>query len=106
MCTLQAIADARTGQILLQNPQPGTRGSLGQNVLQQPGRWRFDASMGKSFKVREGKSILFRADAQNVFNHPEPAAPTLNINDLTVPFGNIATKTGIRQFQAQLRFTF
>ena len=106
LCTLQAVADAKTNQILLQNPQPGTRGTFGQNVLQLPGRWRFDASMGKSFKINETKSILFRADAQNVFNHPEPASPTLNINDATVQFGNIASKSGIRQFQAQLRFTF
>jgi hypothetical protein len=106
LCTLQAIADNNTGQILLQNPQPGTRGTLGQNVLQQPGRWRFDASLAKSFKLTESKRILFRADAQNVFNPPDPAAPTLNLNDATVPFGNIATKSGIRQFQAELRFTF
>src|SRR5262249_12846820 len=28
-CTLQAVTNAQTGQVVLQNPKPGTRGSLG-----------------------------------------------------------------------------
>ena len=80
-CTLNAIADAATGQILFQNPLPGTRGTLGQRAVYGPGRWRFDASMGKSFKIRESKSLQFRVDATNVLNHPEPNSPNLNIND-------------------------
>ncbi len=28
LCTLQAVTDAKSGQIVLQNPQPGTRSSL------------------------------------------------------------------------------
>jgi len=45
-------------------------------------------------------------DALNVFNHPVPADPTLDINSTTVPFGNIATKAGARQFQAMMRLEF
>src|SRR6185436_5980675 len=33
-CTLQAITDAKTGQIVLQNPQPGKRGTLGRQTLE------------------------------------------------------------------------
>src|SRR5262249_36140557 len=40
-CTLQAIADASTKQILLQNPKPGTRGTLGQQTIELPGLWSF-----------------------------------------------------------------
>src|SRR5262249_12069242 len=36
-CTLQAVSDANSGQILLQNPKPGTRGSLGQQTMELPG---------------------------------------------------------------------
>jgi hypothetical protein len=107
-CTLNAIADSATGQILLQNAPPGRRGTLGMNSLQGPGRWRFDANLAKSFRVSETKALQFRLDATNVFNHPEPATPVLDIND--ADFGLI---TGVnaksqlrRQFQAQLRFTF
>jgi hypothetical protein len=108
-CTLNAIADARSGQILLQNPRPGTRGTLGQRVVEGPGRWRFDAGMGKSFKITESKSLQFRVDARNVLNHPEPALPILSIND--VNFGlitgvNAKSETSFRELQAQLRFNF
>jgi hypothetical protein len=110
-CTLQAIADARTGQVLLQNPLPGKRGTLGQRAVEGPGNWRFDASLSKLFRITESKSIQVRMDAQNVLNHPNPAAPNLDINNvnfgLITAAGNNAAKTnGRREFQGQLRFNF
>jgi hypothetical protein len=104
LCTLDAIADA-SGNIVLQNPLPGTRGSLGQNVLEMPGTWTLDAAIRKSFRISESKRLEFRMDAANLLNHPQPAAPTLDINSNT-PFGNIASKTGNRQFQAMVRLDF
>jgi hypothetical protein len=104
VCTLSAIADA-SGNIVLQNPLPGTRGNLGQNVIEMPGAWSLDTSMGKNVKLSESKRLNFRMDATNILNHPQPAAPDLNINGSN-PFGNIATKTGQRQFQLQVRLEF
>lgn len=110
-CTLSAIADAGTGQILLQNAQPGKRGNFGLRSIEGPGLWRFDANLAKSVKVSEGKALLFRIDATDVFNHPEPATPIVDINALN--FGQVAPTTLAtakstlhRQFQASLRFTF
>jgi hypothetical protein len=97
------------GIIVLQNPQPGTRGNLGQNVLRGLSVWRFDANLGKAFKISETKRIQFRADAVNVLNHPQPANPNLNINTPTTPWGQIGgglPKSGGRTFQAQLRLDF
>ena len=94
-----------SGNVVLRNPLPGTRGNLGQNVIELPGSWTLDASMSKGFKISETKRLQIRMDALNVFNHPEPSAPTLDING-DVQFGNIATKTGQRQFQLQMRFQF
>jgi hypothetical protein len=107
-CTLQAIADASTGQILLQNPLPGKRGTLGQRVVEGPGSWRFDASLSKSFRITESKSIQVRMDAQNVLNHPNPAAPNLDINNVSFGLitGNAAKTNARREFQGQLRFNF
>ena len=119
-CTLTAIADVKTNQILLQNPLPGTRGTLGQRVLEGPGRWRFDASLSKSFKISETKSLQFRMDAQNVFNHPEPQTATsnqtpapANLLNLDINNPNFGLFTGSqaktnahREFQAQLRLNF
>ena len=71
--------------------------------------------MTKSFKVSEGKALLFRIDSTDVFNHPEPSTPIVDIN--AVNFGQVtatatttpptpAKSTLHRQFQASLRFTF
>jgi hypothetical protein len=120
LCSLSAIADAKTGQILLQNPLPGTRGTLGQRVMEGPGRWRFDASLAKSIKLTESKNMQFRMDAQNVLNHPEPQLLTSNTSpppaslinlDINMPnFGLItgpqAKANTNRQFQVQLRLNF
>jgi hypothetical protein len=99
------------GQIVLQNPQPGQVGNLGQNVIKGPALWRFDTNLEKSFRITESKSLKLRADAFNVLNHPQPANPNLSINpNLTtgaaIPFGQINMKTGGRTFQGQLRFQF
>ena len=111
-CTLNAIADSNSGQILLQNPLPGTRGNLALNSLEGPGRWRFDASASKKIRLGETKSLTFRLDALNVFNHPEPNTATnsliMNINNANFgQFTGANAKTNLRrQFQAQLRLDF
>jgi hypothetical protein len=106
-CTLNAIADSNN-QILLQNPLPGRRGNLGLRSLQGPGVWRLDANLAKSIKLTEDKSLQFRLDATDVFNHPEPATPILDINatNFGLITGATAKSTLHRQFQASLRFTF
>jgi hypothetical protein len=107
-CTLSAIANAQTGQIVLQNPKPGTRGTLGQRVVEGAGRWKFDAGLGKTFKVGESRSLQFRVDARNVLNHPEPITPVLDINNAN--FGQIVgaspKSSAARELQGQLRFSF
>jgi hypothetical protein len=109
-CTLNAIADAASGQVLLRNAIPGTRGNLSLNTLEGPGRWRFDASLMKRVRVTETKNVQFRLDATNVFNHPEPNTGNLIMNINNANFGlftGASAKNDLRrQFQAQLRFEF
>jgi hypothetical protein len=126
-CLLQAVAkivpagtpgavpltdgSGNAGLIVLQNPQPGKRGNLGQNVLKGLPIWRFDANLAKSIKITESKSLQFRMDAFNVLNHPQPGNPNVSINpNLTtgaaIPWGQITQKTGSRVFQGQLRLQF
>jgi hypothetical protein len=110
-CTLQAITDAKTNQIVLQNPQPGHRGTLGQKTLELPGQWQFDSAVSKSIRITESKSLQFRMDATNIFNHPllgttAATSPNFSLNS-TTPFGSIQAKgTQRRQFKAQLRLNF
>jgi hypothetical protein len=105
-CNLEALADATTGQILLQNARPGTRGTLGANTIEGRGIWSFDGSMSKSFRITESKTAQIRFDATNILNHPTPPDPVWDINDNTM-FGVIdGDKTGSRSFRGSLRITF
>jgi hypothetical protein len=111
-CTLFAVAvrnsDGSAGPIVLQNPKPGTRGNLGQNRVELPGTWSFDANLANTFRITDAgwiKSLQLRVDATNVLNHPTPGLPDLNINS-SAPFGIITTKDGTRSFQGQLRAYF
>jgi hypothetical protein len=96
----------RSGVIVLQNPLPGRRGSLGQNVIRNVGNYTLDANMSKQFRISESKSVQVRIDTSNVFNHPTPGGPQLSINANNNPFGQITAKSGNRAFQGQLRFSF
>lgn len=59
-------------------PADGTAGNVRRNSLFGPGINTFNFSTAKAFSIpyREGISIEFRADAQNVFNHPAFGTPT------------------------------
>jgi hypothetical protein len=105
-CTLQAVTDAQTNQILLQNPRPGHVGTLGQKTIELPGAWAFDAALAKSVRITETKKLQFRMDATNVLNHPLLGNPNLDLNS-TTRFGTVQSKGNQRrEFKAQLRFDF
>ena len=105
-CTLQALTDSTTNQIVLQNAKPGTVGTLGQKTMELPGAWAFDAAMSKMINFSESKSMQIRFDATNIFNHPLLGTPNLNLNS-TTPFGDITAKGNQRrQFKAQVRLNF
>jgi hypothetical protein len=102
-CTLTALADA-SGKIVLRNAAPGQLGTLGLNPITGPGIWSFDANIMKTIKVAESKTLTLRVDAHNVFNHPTPSDPNVNINSGT--FGEITSKSGNRTLQGQIHFQF
>jgi hypothetical protein len=105
-CSLDAVATADTGEIVLQNPLPGTRGNLGRRIIRLPGTWTFDTAMSKTFQLSESKSMQIRFDAENILNHPSPSAPTLDINSGN-PLGYISGKGNQhRELKGQLRLTF
>jgi hypothetical protein len=113
-CTLNAIQNS-SGQVVLQTPLPGTRGTFGQNRIMGLGTWSADMAIQKRLKVGETKSFTVRVDARNVFNHPTPALPGLfattgGTADLGLqsinPFGYMNTKTGNRSFQLKARMDF
>ena len=48
-----------------------TFGDSGRDNLRNPGRVNFDMALFKHFAIKESTAIEFRAEAFNVFNHPE-----------------------------------
>jgi hypothetical protein len=117
LCTLNALKSNASGQVVLQTPRPGTRGTLGLNPITGKGTWRADVSAEKRVRLAETKSITVRIDATNVFNHPTPAvsggffaatggAPNLDTTNSFVPFGAFNNKVGNRTFQLKARMDF
>jgi Carboxypeptidase regulatory-like domain len=52
-------------------PRGLTFGSAGRNSLNNPKRWNFDTALDKHVPLGETRSLEFRAEAFNVFNHTQ-----------------------------------
>ncbi len=76
-----------------------TFGNSGRNSLTNPARTNFDMGLFKRFPLRsESRSIEFRAEAFNVFNHTQWLAlndPNANSNDHTAPCSGVCVDNGI-----------
>ena len=118
LCTLTASMDSKTNKIVLQNPVPGTMGTVGYNSYRDHGRWNIDMSVAKSVAITETTRFQVRADFTNIFNHPMASGvpttsgrvqnqtpPVMSINSPS-PLGYYSDKVGGRTFQAMARFDF
>ncbi len=86
------------------------------NDLRGPGYFDMDMGVGKIFPLGTDRVVLrFRADAFNVFNHPNFANPSNDITDSSVQFGVISSTVGTginndassaRVLQGSLRIEF
>jgi hypothetical protein len=90
---------------------PGTFGNAGRNILTGPGFEDVDFAISKTTQVKERVSLQFRAEAFNLFNHPNFTQPA---NTFTAAnFGQIlATRTArgdlgsSRQLQLGMKLIF
>jgi hypothetical protein len=93
-------------------PPTGSFGNVGRNILKGPSAYNWDYSLFKNFKVREGKSIQFRAEMFNIFNTPQFSNPGASLsapNSFGKSLGTISTPAGFgtnRQIQFALRYSF
>ncbi len=84
--------------------QAGQFGNEGRNVVQGPGLQEWDFSAFKNIPIHESKSLQFRAEFFNVFNHANFRLPD---NDVSSPtFGEISESLPGRQVQVALKFYF
>jgi hypothetical protein len=96
-------------------------GTAGYRSLRGPGLVNWDFSVARTFKVKEGVNLQFRAEALNFTNTPHFANPGANVSNMDVTGGVVRTNgfaeiTGVtnlardgideRQFRFGLRVKF
>jgi hypothetical protein len=105
-------------------PPAGEFGNAGRNILKGPGFAEFDPALHKEFAIVHEWKITVRAEAYNLFNHPNFGVPSNTQSpfflggsgdavfknaegDFADNVGQILTTAGIgREFQLTGRFTF
>jgi hypothetical protein len=84
--------------------QAGQFGNEGRNAVEGPGLQQWDFSAFKNIPIRESKSLQFRAEFFNIFNHANFRLPN---NDISSPnFGEISEALPGRLVQLALKFVF
>lgn len=79
-------------------------GNLGRNSLRGPGSTNFDMGLIKHIKILEGKELLLRADAFNIFNQKNFGNP---VNSMISPiFGTNTTDGGNRSLTLGAKYNF
>ena len=85
----------------------GTPGNAKRRFFYGPGTDNFDMAVQKNLPLTESKSLLFRVEAFNVFNHTQFSGPTSVDGDIgSSTFGNVISAAPPRILQGALKFTF
>jgi hypothetical protein len=85
----------------------GEPGTSKRRFFYGPGADNYDMAIAKNLPFTESKSLLFRVEAFNVFNHAQfdgPQAVDGNIGSST--FGNVISAAAPRILQGALKFSF
>jgi hypothetical protein len=82
----------------------GRFGSLGRNVFHGPGDIIFDVTLMKRTRIGENKTLEFRSEFFNIFNHANFGNPNGSIGSAN--FGRITTTRDPRLIQFALKFHF
>jgi TonB dependent receptor-like, beta-barrel len=85
-------------------PPPGTYGDARRNSIEGPGSIVFDMAMTKVFPMGEMRELEFRAQASNIFNHPQYSTIDTVVNSPT--FGQVISVGAMRTIQMTARFRF
>jgi len=85
-------------------PARYTYGSSGAFVIDAPGRYNWDLSLQKDFRVMEGHTFQFRAEAYNLPNSVSLGNPNTTFDGNN--FGRVTSATAARQMQLALRYQF
>ena len=86
--------------------QPGDqRGNLGRNTFRRDGIFNINMGMSKRWTISGDNALLFRAEALNVFNHPQFSSPGSSLAASNFTLIDNTLNDG-RTFKFTLRFSF
>ena len=85
-------------------PPAGEYGDAGRNIIEGPGTLLFDMTLSKTIRIRETRSLEFRATGSNIFNHVHFASVDTNINSPS--FGQVVGTGTMRRLTLASRFRF
>jgi hypothetical protein len=85
-------------------PPTGTYGDARRNSIIGPGSLVFDMALTKVFTMKENRMLEVRAQALNVFNHPQYASIDTSVDSPT--FGQVLSVGAMRTIQTTARFRF
>ncbi len=98
-----------SGKLLWTQPATGTFNTQAagfRNSIHNPGFVNWNVGLFKKVNFTEKAGVQFRAEAFNIFNHPNWGGASFNPTNLST-FGKITSKTGdVRNMQLSLRFFF
>jgi hypothetical protein len=92
---------------LFSNNALGTPGNASRRYFFGPGMANYDMAVLKSLRLTESKSVQFRLEAFNVFNHTQFFGPqSVDGNISSTTFGQAVSAAAPRLVQAGAKFTF
>ena len=97
-----------SGNLLWTQPAKGTFNNLAgsRNSIHNPGFINWNMGLYKKFAITEKTGLQFRAQAFNLFNHPNWSGANYNPTNLST-FGKVTGKTGdVRNMQFSLKLYF
>ena len=88
-------------------PQLGAMGNTRRRYFAGPGIENFDTALQKNVRLTETKSLEFRAEVFNTFNHPQFFGPAAVDGDISsASFGRIVNAAPPRLLQVAAKFAF
>jgi hypothetical protein len=107
ICAPTVIGDSETNPFTGQTGRVATDyGNAGVGILPGPGQFNFDFSVLKSTRITENKTLQFRAEFFNLFNHTQ--FDFQGLRQVNSPTGGWITSTAVnpRIVQLALKFIF
>ncbi|AXC12865.1 Oar protein [Acidisarcina polymorpha] len=85
----------------------GTPGTAKRRFFYGPGTDNFDMAVAKNLPLTESKSVLFRVEAFNLFNHTQFSGPNSVDGDIgSTTFGQAISAAPARVLQGAVKFSF